>query len=88
MAQDIQFISRFSVSGFLPGVRIRKVLLYDMLPARKNWKYSLGFYTTYLSYYSLVFTGIEQLQANNSLWQIIRTIRHIPNALDDHIQLY
>ncbi len=43
MAQDIQFISRFSVSGFLLGVRIRKVLLYDLLPVRKNSDYNLEY---------------------------------------------
>ena len=43
MAQDIQFISRFSVSGFLMGVRIRKVLLYDLLPVRKNSDYNLEY---------------------------------------------
>lgn len=43
MAQDIQFISRFSVFGFLLGVRIQKVLLYDLLPVRKKWEKSLEY---------------------------------------------
>lgn len=43
MAQDIQFISRFSVSGFLLGARIRKVLLYDLLPVRKYWEHNLEY---------------------------------------------
>ena len=43
MAQDIQFISRFSVSGFLLGVRIKKVLLYDLLPVRKKWEHNLEY---------------------------------------------
>ena len=41
MAQDIDYISRLAVSGFLLGVKIRKVLLYNLLPVRKGWEYAL-----------------------------------------------
>lgn len=41
MSRDILFIFRFSVSGFLLGAKIRRVLLYDLLPVRKRWEYAL-----------------------------------------------
>ena len=41
MSQDILFIFSFSVSGFLLGAKIRRVLLYDLLPVRKKWEYTL-----------------------------------------------
>ena len=41
MAQDIDYIFHLSASGFLLGVKIRKVLLYNLLPVRNGWEYAL-----------------------------------------------
>ncbi len=41
MAQDIEYIFRLSASGFLLGVKIRRVLLYNLLPVRNGWEYAL-----------------------------------------------
>ena len=41
MSRDILFIFRFSISGFLLGAKIRRVLLYDLIPVRKRWEFTL-----------------------------------------------
>ena len=40
-AQDIDFVFHYAASGFLLGVKIRKVLLYDLLPVKHRWEYAL-----------------------------------------------
>jgi hypothetical protein len=37
MSQDILFIFRSSISNFILGAKIRRVLLYDLLPVQKKW---------------------------------------------------
>lgn len=41
MAQDILFVFRLSASGYLLGAKVRRVLLYDLLPVRSRWEYAL-----------------------------------------------
>lgn len=41
MAQDIEYIFRLSASGLLLGTKIRRVLLYNLLPVRSGWEYTL-----------------------------------------------
>ena len=41
MAQDIDYIFRLSATDFLLGVKIRRVLLYNLLPVRDRWEHAL-----------------------------------------------
>lgn len=41
MARDIEYIFHLTASGFLLGVKIRSVLLYNLLPVRNGWEYAL-----------------------------------------------
>ena len=41
MAQDIDYIFSLSASNFFLGVKIRRVLLYNLLPVRDRWEYAL-----------------------------------------------
>lgn len=39
MAEDINYLFRFSYPGFLLSDRIRKILTHDLLPVRQGWQY-------------------------------------------------
>ena len=41
LSKDIMFIANLSSSDFLLGVKIRQVLLFDLLPVRNRWEYAL-----------------------------------------------